>query len=100
MDEPEETENESHSHVQVSTPALVRVGELRARRAPNSHMGGPLFGRIKFLDQNRGRKVYISQAHQWVDFSRSWFLGDGPWCCSNALFHEFDHRSSPSLHSP
>ena len=45
----------------------------------NSHMGGPLFGRIKFLDQNRGRKVYISQAHQWVDFSRSWFLGDGPY---------------------
>jgi DGQHR domain-containing protein len=37
-----------------------------------SHAGGPLYGRIKFLDQDNTR-LPIIQAHQWVDFSRSWF---------------------------
>ncbi len=43
-----------------------------------SNKGGPLRGLIKFLDQNSGRE-YISQAHQWVDFTRKWFLRGGPY---------------------
>jgi DGQHR domain-containing protein len=37
-----------------------------------SHEGGPLYGRIRMLDQNSNRTTII-QASQWVDFSRRWF---------------------------
>jgi DGQHR domain-containing protein len=43
-----------------------------------SQKGGPLYGLVKFLDQNSGRE-YVSQAHQWVDFTRNWFLRGGPY---------------------
>ena len=37
-----------------------------------SNEGGPLFNRIKILNQNSSH-MSIIQASQWVDFSRSWF---------------------------
>ena len=45
--------------------------ECAARLA--SRDGGPLFNRIRILDQNEKRYPII-QASQWVDFSRFWFL--------------------------
>ena len=40
-----------------------------------SNKDGPLFNRIKILDQNSSQMAII-KASQWVDFSRSWF-GEG-----------------------
>jgi DGQHR domain-containing protein len=37
-----------------------------------AHNGGPLYNRIKILDQNSSQ-LAIMQASQWLDFSRSWF---------------------------
>lgn len=47
-----------------------------------SNEGGPLYNRIKILDQNSSQ-FPISQATQWLDFSRSWFSDAsiyGPGC--------------------
>lgn len=41
-----------------------------------SDADGPLYRRIRILDQNAPRFTII-QASQWVDFSRSWFLEPG-----------------------
>ena len=46
---------------------------------------GPLFNRIKILDQNASG-IAISQASQWVDYSRGWFAEGsiyGPDCGDN-----------------
>jgi DGQHR domain-containing protein len=40
-----------------------------------SNEGGPLYNRVKILDQNSSQ-FSIMQASQWLDFSRSWF-GEG-----------------------
>jgi len=47
-----------------------------------SNEGGPLYNRIKILDQNSSH-FPITQATQWLDFSRSWFSDGsiyGPGC--------------------
>ena len=41
-----------------------------------SNKGGPLFNRIKILDQNSSQMAII-QASQWVDFSRNWYRDGG-----------------------
>lgn len=43
-----------------------------------SHEGGPLYNRIRILDQNP-QNIPVVKADQWVDFGRSWFLKNGPY---------------------
>lgn len=43
-----------------------------------SNKGGPLFNRIRILDQN-AQNFTVVKADQWVDFGRSWFLKNGPY---------------------
>ena len=43
-----------------------------------SNPGGPLFNRIRILDQNAIRFTVV-KADQWVDFGRNWFLRNNPY---------------------
>ncbi len=43
-----------------------------------SNIGGPLYNRIRILDQN-AQNYTVVKADQWVDFGRSWFLKNGPY---------------------
>ena len=43
-----------------------------------SNEGGPLFDRIRILDQN-AQNFTLVKADQWVDFGRRWFLKNGPY---------------------
>ena len=43
-----------------------------------SNEGGPLYNRIRILDQN-AQNFTVVKADQWVDFGRGWFLKNGPY---------------------
>ena len=44
----------------------------------SSNEDGPLYNRIRILDQNQ-KSFTVVKADQWVDFGRAWFLKNGPY---------------------
>ena len=55
-----------------------RTTNLRGSGYLRPNPGGPLFNRIRILDQNAIRFTVV-KADQWVDFGRNWFLRNNPY---------------------
>ena len=65
-------ENPEHHNSRANHLSYEAAGFLA------SNEGGPLFNRIRILDQN-AQNFTVVKADQWVDFGRGWFLKNGPY---------------------
>jgi DGQHR domain-containing protein len=62
-----ETHNSRANHLSYEAAGFLASNER-----------GPLYNRIRILDQN-AQNFTVVKADQWVDFGRSWFMKNGPY---------------------